>query len=87
MHTHCTVQLLLNTPPVFIDNADKEAYELTDGIVLPFITPPCPENESIKKELYAIISSIGTLGEDGKLSAALSAMGILAKLNRMYRQA
>ncbi len=87
VHTHCTVQLLLNTPPIFIDNADKEAYELTDGIVLPFITPPCPENESIKKELYAIISSVGTLGKDGKLSAALGAMGILAKLNRMYRQA
>ncbi len=86
VHTHCTVQLLLKSPPMLIEATDKETHALTDGIVLPFITPPCPENESIKKELYAIISSVGTLGEEGKLSAALSAMGILAKLERIYRQ-
>lgn len=86
VHTHCTVQLFLKAPPIFIDDTTNEMQKQSNGIFLPFITPPCAENESIKKELYAIIASIGSLGENGKLSAALSAMGILAKLERTYRQ-
>lgn len=84
--THCTVQIKVKGQIEFVDDNFPLPSEDSNGIILPFIIPPCSENEAIKKELYSIISNIGSLGDKGKFTSSLCAMGILSKLDNMYRQ-
>lgn len=85
-HTHCSVQIKTSGVAEFIDSDFQIPKDSTRGIMLPFITPPCQENELIKKDLYSIISLIGGSNEAGKFSASLCAMGVLSKLDSLYIQ-
>ena len=85
-HTHCSVQIKTSGVAEFIDSDFQIPKDSTRGIMLPFITPPCQENELIKKDLYSIISLLGGSNEGGKFSASLCAMGILSKLDSLYIQ-
>jgi len=85
-HKHCTMQVKTKGIIRFSETQSIAPNPQENAMVVPFITLPCPENEEIKKELYAGISTISTLGENGRFPAALSALGILSKLNNMYRQ-
>lgn len=82
--THCTVQVMMDCEVELLDNESGDDVS-SDGIIVPFITPPCSENELIKKQLYAIISSVAGGGNRDALSSALAIFGILSKLDNMYR--
>ena len=83
--THCTVQVLMNCEKELVE--DYENIDInTDGIVVPFIVPPCSENEKIKKELYSIISNAAGSANRNSLSISLSVLSILSKLDCIYRQ-
>lgn len=85
-HSHCSVQIKVSGGVEFIDSDFQIPKDSSRGIMLPFITPPCQENELIKKDLYSITSLLGGASESGKFSASLCAMGILSKLDSMYIQ-
>ena len=85
-HSHCSVQIKISGGVEFIDSDFQIPKDSSRGIMLPFITPPCQENELIKKDLYSITSLLGGASESGKFSASLCAMGILSKLDSMYIQ-
>ena len=86
VQTHCSVQIKIAEGILPIDSDTTFLKDGFAGILVPFITPPCQENEEIKKEIYSIISTIGNMGDAGRFSASLRAMGILSKLDGMYRQ-
>ena len=85
-HSHCSVQIKFNGSAEFIEQDSGFSISTADGIILPFITPPCHETHEIQKELHSIVSTLGASGENGRLSASLCAMGILSHLNRMFVQ-
>lgn len=81
---HCSIQLVFDYSLSII----KDFYELPgdfNGLILPLVIAPGAETEMIKKELYTIVSELGTSREKYTLSASLAAMGILAKLDRICR--
>ena len=82
--SHCVVQLLMDYQMEVLEEEQGIKFEY-DRLLLPFVMEPCPENESLKKELYAIVSAIN--GEDGNKSFAtsLTAMGILSHIDSIYR--
>lgn len=84
--THCSVHIKIKGDILPIESEECFLKSGSGGVLIPFITPPCQENEEIKKELYSIVSTVGNMGEAGRFSASLCAMGILSKLDGMYRQ-
>ena len=83
--THCTVQVMMDYDVELVES--ETCADLSrEGIIVPFITPPCNENEAIKKELYSIISNIAGGCERNSLSVSLSVFSILSKLDNIYRQ-
>lgn len=83
--THCTVQVLMKCEMELIEN-DAQVDVNSGGIIVPFIIPPCSENESIKKDLYAIISNAAGSTKRDNLSFSLAVLAILSKLDNIYRQ-
>ncbi len=82
-HSHSSVQLIGDFRFDLLDenNIDPSRKEL----ILPFITPPGPDNEFLKKDLYSIISSANINMTSPPFAAALSAVGILGKIDSIYR--
>lgn len=79
--SHCTVQAKFDYDFRLIH--DDERFSGNDGMILPFVTLPCPETEIIKKKLYSIVSDIGIYRDENALSCSiqiLDIMRILAKL-------
>lgn len=82
---HCSVQLKM--PYTVTLHADGERPpEGFRGLLLPLLLPSCAETESIKKDLYAIVSDISISRTEREMSAAAAAMGILSKLDQLQRQ-
>lgn len=82
---HCSVQILLNYSFSLLEKAEELPENFT-GLALPFVIQPGAEAESVKKELYTIVSQLGTSRESNALSASLMAGGILSKLDALFRQ-
>lgn len=85
LHRHCTVQLQLDYQFTVFEEDTPPPVDF-NGLLLPLVLPPCAETESIKKELYGIVSDIGISRRERELPAALTALGILAKLDQLQRQ-
>ena len=85
-HSHCTVQIQFGSHSVPLFNGSTFSENETDGINLPFIIPPSHETQAISKELFSVAAAMNAGTEEEKFSARLCAMGILAKLNRIYLQ-
>lgn len=85
LHRHCTVQLQFDYRLTVLPDSTPPP-EGFGGLLLPLVLPPCAETETIKKELYAIVSEIGISRRERELSAAAAALGILARLDQMQRQ-
>ncbi len=82
---HCTLELRAEyTHSIIYDTA--EADKNTPHLLLPFINPPCRENEEIKKILFSIVSNVGAHGGKGSLADSADAMHILSMLDRIYRK-
>ncbi len=80
---HCTVQAEF---PYDFRLVDENVALPSDGVFLPFVTSPGTEAEEIKKELYAIVSDIGTSREENGFSAALRFLGIMRRLDGIGRR-
>ncbi|MBQ8746460.1 MAG: helix-turn-helix transcriptional regulator [Clostridia bacterium] len=82
-HSHSSVQLIGDFHYELLDKNNINPSQ--KNLILPFITPPGPENEHLKKDLYSIISSANINMTSPPLAAALSAIGILGKIDSIYR--
>ena len=56
-----------------------------DGLLLPMVYPAGEETEQLKRELYGIVSDLGIAREENAYGAALRAVGVLGRLNSLYR--
>ena len=80
--SHCTVQAEMPLQFTLLDNGE---IPQPNSLYLPFVIPPCPENERIKKMLYTIVSDLGVSREDNGFHAALQFMEILRLLDKHAR--
>lgn len=82
---HCSVQLKMPCRITLLSDGEQPPDGFC-GLLLPLVLPPCAETESIKKDLYAIVSDIGISRAEREMTAAAAAMGILARLDQLQRQ-
>ena len=84
VRTHCSLELRTGyTYSIIHESADADKN--SPNFLLPFINPPCRENEEIKKILFSIVSNVGARGGRGTVCDSSDAMHILSRLDRMYR--
>ena len=81
--THCSVQLLGDFTLEFVD---ETAVCDTASLLLPFLLPPGPLAEQLRRELYAIVSDLGAGREENSSTCTLAFLGILSRLSRWHRQ-
>lgn len=82
-HSHCTVQVEFDYNFKLI----SDDFKLQPGcLILPFVTPPCPENEIIKKELYSIVSDLGISREENSFSSSLKFLEIMRQIDEKTRK-
>lgn len=82
--THCTLELRMEHSCTVIEDSTS-VDKNTPTFLLPFINPPCRENEEIKKKLFSVVSGVGAKGGKGSLADVADAMSILSELDRIYR--
>lgn len=82
--SHCTVQAKFDYDFRLIH--DDERFSGNDGMILPFVTPPCPEAETIKKMLYSIVSDIGINRSENALPCAIQILEIMRILHRLSQK-
>jgi len=81
--SHCTVQVEFDYSFTLVENIEEKPD--CDGILLPFITLPCPETEIIKKTLYSIVSDMGISRSENALSCAIKFLDIMRILDNLAR--
>lgn len=84
-HSHCSVELGVDYDFTYIENIENYS-EQHSGLVLPFVIPPCSENEQLKKDLYVIASDMAVSKEKNEMSATLLALSVLQKLSVIYEK-
>ncbi len=82
--SHCSVQLVADYEVELIESGNVP--ENNSGIILPMVMPPCAESEKVYKELCEIISDVSISRRNDSLSSSLSAMGILSRIERIWRK-
>ena len=82
---HCSVQLKMAYDVSLLEDGDRPSDDF-GGLLLPLVLPPSPETETIKKDLYAIVSDMDLSRRERETSAAVTALGILGKLDRLRHQ-
>ncbi len=82
-HAHCTVQAEVDYDFALIKNISEAG---SGQLILPFVTPPSPETEEIKKELFSIVSDMSASREDNSFSCSLRLCGILQRLDKIARR-
>lgn len=83
---HCSVQLKMVYTVRILEDSDQPPAEFS-GLLLPLVLPPSPDTETIKKDLYAIVSDMDLSRRERESAAAVTALGILGKLDRLrHRQ-
>ena len=82
--SHCTVQAEFDYSFTLINDGDT--YPDSGGILLPFITLPCPETEIIKKALYSIVSDTGIGRSENAVSCAIQFLNIMRILDTLARK-
>ncbi|MBR1968959.1 MAG: AraC family transcriptional regulator [Clostridia bacterium] len=81
--SHCCMQLLFDYDFELI-TPERTLKSIPDGIVLPFIFPPCKETEEIKKLLFSAVYEYG-ISEKNKLLSVMNALTILQKISNIYK--
>lgn len=82
--SHSTVQVDCDCSALVFHT---EGVPQANTLLLPFVTPPCAENEIIKKKLHTIISARGISREDNEFHAALEFLEVLRLLDKAARTA
>ena len=82
---YCSIQVYTDYSFSFMEDNEDFPADFC-GMVLPMVTPPCPEVEKIKKDMFSIVSNLSISRETYGFYSAMSLCGILAKLDMNYRQ-
>ena len=82
-HSHSTIQLISDFNFEIIKDKNLLPKEF-DGIILPFITEPCNENEQARKIINSIISDISASRELNGFESALKSICILETQNKLH---
>ena len=84
-HSHCSIQLLMDYDfELLKEKADLKDME--NCLIIPFVTPPCAETESLKKMLFSAVFDVSISKEQYQFSSALAGLSILQQLSRIYRK-
>lgn len=83
-HSHCTVQLISDFSMAVAKKKEDIPPEF-EGLILPFVTPPGKTAETVKKQLYSIVSDLSVSRELSEFSASACAVGILEALHAKFR--
>lgn len=82
---YCSVQVYADYSFDFL--ADHEDFpEHFAGLALPVVIPPGSDAELIKKDMYSIVSCLSISREAYGFSAAMTACGILSRMDALCRQ-
>ena len=82
---HCSVQLVLDYAWEIMDDSTEAPFEFS-GLLLPALVPPGEEAERIKEDLYALVAEANTTRDTPPLSASVTALALLARLDRYFRR-
>jgi len=78
VHSHCTVQAEFDYQFSLISDG---ICQNGDALCLPFVIPPCPENELIKKDLFQIVADMGVSREHNSLSSSILLLDIMRRID------
>lgn len=81
--SHCSVQAEFNYDFSLIDDFSSLSQE---KLFLPFVTLPSFFSEEIKKELFSIVSDVGTLQNAYSLSSSIKFLNILRRIDEFSRK-
>jgi len=82
---YCSVQIYTDYSFGFLED-NEDFPEAFSGLALPVVIPPGNDAEGIKKDLYAIVSSLSVSREAYGFCAAMTVCGILSRMDVLYRQ-
>ncbi len=82
---YCSIQVYANYSFDFMEDSDDFPPGFS-GLALPVVTLPGSDTEQIKKDMYAIVSTLSISRVLYGTSAAMALCGILFKLDAIYRQ-
>lgn len=82
---YCSIQVYADYSFDFIEDSDDFPAGFS-GLSLPVVTLPSGDTEQIKKDMYAIVSSLSISRELYSTCATMALCGILYKLDALYRQ-
>ncbi len=82
---YCSIQIYTDYSVGFLDD-NEDFPEDFAGLALPVVIPPGVDAELIKKDMYAIVSSLSISREVYSFSAATMVCGILSRIDALYRQ-
>lgn len=81
--SHCTVQAEFGEDYDFLLTDNPKNPE---KLILPFVIPPCPENEKIKKSLYSIVSDMGTSRQEHLFKASVEFVQLMKQIDTVARK-
>lgn len=84
VRTHCSIEIRGQYNAKIIGTADS-ADKNSRCFLLPFINPPCKENEELKKKLFSVVSSVGAKGGEAYIADVSAVLAVLAELDAIYR--
>ena len=82
---YCSVQVYTDYSFGFLEDNEDFPENFT-GLALPVVVMPGSDAELIKKDMYAIVSSLSVSAEAYQFSAAMTVCGILSRMDTLYRQ-
>lgn len=82
---YCSIQVYTDYSFTFLEDGEDFPAGFS-GLALPILIPPGSEAESIKKDMYSIVSNLSVSRQAYSLSAAAALCGILARMDTLYRQ-
>lgn len=79
-HSHCSVQLISDFTFEVVKNKEDIPCGFK-GLILPFVTSAGKITDTVKKQLYSIVSRISVSRELNEFSSSVCALGILETLH------
>lgn len=82
---YCSIQLYADYSFTLLEDGEDFPADFA-GLALPIVIQPGSEAEQIKRDMYSIVSNLSVSRSEYSFSAAMSACGILYRLDTIYRQ-
>lgn len=82
---YCSIQVYTDYAFRLLED-DEDIPESFSGLALPIVIPPGSDADSLKKDMYAIISNLTVSRNMYSFSAAMTMCGMLYRMDAVYRQ-